>query len=84
MRSNPPKLRIKQPAAPESDRRPTDAKRRGFLLALGAGGVGAAAMAARALPGAAPAATSGAAEAASGDGYRLTDHVKRYYQTTKT
>jgi hypothetical protein len=84
MRSSKRNARITSPARPESDSRATDVKRRGFLLALGAGGIGAAAIAARALPGAAPAAVSGAADAASGEGYRVTDHVKRYYETTKT
>jgi hypothetical protein len=84
MRSNKRNARITSPARPESDSRVPDVKRRGFLLALGAGGIGAAAIAARSLPGAAPAAVSGAADAASGEGYRVTDHVKRYYETTKT
>ena len=61
----------------------TNAKRRGFLLALGAGGAGAAALAARSLSGVAPAAGA-AAESEASQSYRLTDHVKRYYQTTKT
>lgn len=84
MRSKPRKPGINPSSPPESKSGPADAKRRGFMLALGAGGVGAAAMAVRSLPGAAPAAASGGAEATSGEGYRLTDHVKRYYQTTKT
>jgi hypothetical protein len=59
----------------------TNARRRGFLLAIGAGGAGAAALAARSLTGVAP-----QGEADPNDeskGYRVTDHVKRYYQTTK-
>lgn len=72
------------PTPPETDSRAASAKRRGFLLALGAGGIGAAALAARSLPGVAPAGTSAGAEAPSGEGYRVTDHVKRYYQTAKT
>ena len=84
MRSNKRNARITSSARPESDSRATDAKRRGFLLALGAGGIGAAAIAAHSLPGAAPAAVSSGADAASGEGYRVTDHVKRYYETTKT
>ena len=63
--------------------RPANAKRRGFLLALGVGGAGAAAIAARSLSGVAPAADAAEA-AASSAGYRVTDHVKRYYQTAKT
>jgi len=62
----------------------TNAKRRGFLLALGAGGAGAAALAARSITGAAPTAESTDSAATSGEGYRLTDHVKRYYHTVKT
>ena len=84
MRSSKRNARITSPARPESDSRATDAKRRGFLLALGASGIGAAAIAARSLPGATQAAVSGGADAASGEGYRVTDHVKRYYETTKT
>jgi len=84
MRSSKRNARITSPARPESDSRATDAKRRGFLLALGAGGIGAAAIAARSLHGATQAAVSGGADAASGGGYRVTDHVKRYYETTKT
>jgi len=65
----------------EGTRSRTNARRRGFLLALGAGSAGAAALAARSLTGVAP-----QAEADPNDeskGYRVTDHVKRYYQTTK-
>jgi hypothetical protein len=51
-------------------------------LALGAGGIGAAAIAARSLKGSAPAAPA-EPDAASGDGYRETDHVRRYYRTAK-
>ena len=60
----------------------TNTKRRGFLLALGAGGAGAAALAARSLTGAAPQSESAAPD--DSQGYRITDHIKRYYQTTKT
>ena len=71
------------PASSEPFPRTTNAKRRGFLLALGVGGAGAAAIAARSLSGVAPAATD-ANDSSSGESYRLTDHVKRYYQTAKT
>ena len=71
------------PASSEPSPLAANAKRRRFLLALGAGGAGAAAIAARSLSGVAPAATD-ANDSASGEGYRLTDHVKRYYQTAKT
>jgi hypothetical protein len=58
--------------------------RRGFLLALGAGGAGAAALAARKLTSSVAPAAGTAAEDEAGQSYRLTDHVKRYYETTKT
>ncbi len=81
MRSNSRSTRDAPPARPESD--PRAGKRRGFLLALGAGGVGAAAVAVRSLTGHAPAAAPDAAEARDGEGYRLTEHVKHYYRTAK-
>ena len=59
-------------------------KRRGLLL--GAGAAGAAALAVKALPGAAPAATAAVVPKAAADtaaGYRLTPHVLRYYETTQ-
>jgi hypothetical protein len=62
----------------------TNAKRRGFLLALGVGGAGAAALAARSITGVSPTAETTDPAATTGEGYRLTDHVKRYYQTAKT
>jgi hypothetical protein len=62
----------------------TSAKRRGFLLALGAGGAGAAALAARSITGVAPTAETTDPGASSGEGYRVTDHVKRYYDSAKT
>ena len=82
MRSTP--RRDPAQASPESEslRSRTDTRRRGFLLALGAGGAGAAALAARSLTGVAPQ-SDAAAPADDGQSYRLTDHVKRYYQTTK-
>ena len=60
-------------------------KRRGLLL--GAGAAGAAVLAVKALPGAVPTAaptglTAKVAADASG-GYQLTEHVLRYYQTTR-
>ena len=57
----------------------TDLKRRRFLLAMSAGGAGAAAAVAPAR--AAVAASTDATEATSG--YRETEHVKRYYDTTR-
>jgi TRAP-type C4-dicarboxylate transport system permease large subunit len=59
-------------------------KRRGLLL--GAGVAGAAALAARALPvGTAEVAAAPAAKAPADKkaGYQLTQHVLRYYETTK-
>ena len=57
-------------------------KRRGFLLTLGVGGVGAAAVAARAMSGAAIDAEP-AVTATDGKGYAVTEHVRRYYRTMK-
>jgi ferric-dicitrate binding protein FerR (iron transport regulator) len=71
--------------ATASDPAVTDSRtsvRRRFLLALGAGGAGAAALAARSLSGVAPADDAANATDQS-KGYQLTDHVKRYYGTTK-
>ena len=64
---------------------PQPLKRRGMLL--GAGVAGAAALAVKALPGAAPvAAVTVAAKAVvdSAGGYQLTPHVLRYYETART
>jgi hypothetical protein len=80
MRRNTPAKASSQSDASSSR---TDARRRGFLLALGAGGAGAAALAVRSLTGVAPQ-TEPATDADSSRGYQVTDHVKRYYQTTKT
>lgn len=82
MSSSPRKARPVVPTRPESDVPARASKRRGFLLALGAGGIGAAAIAARSLTGHAPAA-SAEPDTASGEGYRVTDHVRRYYRTAK-
>ncbi|MFO1314040.1 MAG: formate dehydrogenase [Burkholderiales bacterium] len=61
---------------------PIDAKRRRFLLALGAGGAGAAAVATQSL--AAPAADAVAQAAPeAAQGYRETEHVRDYYATTR-
>ena len=59
---------------------PTDFKRRRFLLALSAGGAGAAAMSAQTL--AAPVVPA-AAESDRPQGYRETDHIRDYYATTR-
>jgi hypothetical protein len=72
-----------KPATPDTKHpRSTNLQRRGFLLTLGVGGAGAAAMAVRSISGRAigPA----AARDADGDaGYQMTEHVRRYYQTAK-
>jgi hypothetical protein len=57
-------------------------QRRNFLLALGAGGAGAAIIAARALSGGSVA--PDAAPIPESKGYTETDHVRRYYRTAKT
>ena len=73
------------PAGPVAQVAPSPS-RRGWVV--GAGVAGAAALAAHALRTGASAAVPVAGAAASkavveGDGYRLTDHVRRYYETTK-
>jgi hypothetical protein len=80
MRSDPRKTPAKVPAS-EGSRSGPNARRRGFLLALGAGSAGAAALAARSLTGAPQ--TDSTVSANESKGYQLTDHVKRYYRTTK-
>jgi len=81
MKSSPlPTVRIDAPAAhgPRTGRR---------QLVVGAGVAATAALAAAAFAprGAAPAAAAKAgSDPAQGEGYRLTDHVRRYYETTRT
>ena len=69
--------------APEVSPAPrANLRRRGFLLTLGVGGAGAAAVAVRGLS--TPAAMNVAVETVSDDGgYAATAHVKQYYETTK-
>lgn len=68
-------------AAPVKAVRPPDATRRRFLLAFGAGAAGAASASALA---AAPAAIVESAESKpESQGYRETEHVRRYYATTR-
>lgn len=84
MRSSKRNARITTSVEPDKFPRSTDTRRRGFLLALGLGGVGAAALAARSLSGVAPNATATPEDAAvKGAGYQTTDHVRRYYETAK-
>ena len=59
-----------------------DLKRRHFLLALGAGGAGAAATAVAAVPGIAAPPTQAAAPE-DGSTYRETEHVRAYYRTAR-
>jgi hypothetical protein len=57
-------------------------RRRGFLLTLGIGGTGAAAVAVRGLT--TPVTVNVAVETVSDEGgYAATAHVKQYYETTK-
>lgn len=74
--------------APTADRsKPTanPLKRRGLLI--GAGAAGAVALAVKALPGVTPVATTAAVTAKkvidTSGGYQVTDHVLRYYETTR-
>ena len=70
------------PAAPVTPPN-TNLKRRGFLLTLGIGGVGAAAVAARSMTGAVVEAEPALTAPTDGKGYALTEHVRRYYRTMK-
>lgn len=58
-------------------------KRRGFLLTLGVGGVGAAAVAARSMTGTVVGTEPAVATPVDGKGYAATEHVQRYYRTIK-
>ena len=63
----------------------TPLKRRGLLM--GAGAAGAVVLAAKVMPGAAPVATTAVVAAKktidTSGGYQVTDHVLRYYETTR-
>lgn len=59
----------------------TKMSRRKFLAAVGVGGAATAAVVASKVTGDAPATT--AQTAPQGKGYQLTEHVRRYYETTK-
>jgi len=84
MRSSQRNARLTTSGQSDKSLRSPDTRRRGFLLALGVGGAGAAALAARKLSGVAPNATATPeGDAEKGAGYQATDHVKRYYETTK-
>ena len=56
--------------------------RRNFLFALGAAGVGAAAVAVTRQAAEAPQVVAGA-EPQQGRGYQVTDHVRTYYRTAR-
>ena len=72
------------PAVPATRSAPgTNLKRRGFLLTLGVGGVGAAVVAARSMTGAVVDAEVAVTTPGDGKGYAVTDHVRRYYRTMK-
>lgn len=61
-----------------------DLKRRRFLFAVGAGGAAAASVAAGAAPSAAAQLETAATQTDdSASGYRVTEHVRDYYRTTK-
>lgn len=68
---------------PSRDTRPPMLSRR--TVFAGAGVAGAAAAAVAVLPGAmqAPAPTADATASQPAEGYRLTAHIRRYYETTK-
>ena len=76
---------MSDPAADRSTPAAQPFKRRGLLI--GAGAAGAAVLAAKALPGVAPAVAPVAAAAKTAvdtsGGYQVTAHVLRYYETTR-
>jgi hypothetical protein len=66
---------------PDGTGAPTVSSRRRFLFALGASSAGAAAVAAAPAVGAVAATTPAAPE--STRGYRLTEHIRDYYESTR-
>ncbi len=62
---------------------PLDLKRRRFLLAIGAGGAAVATTAANAAPLAAAADAAALQPADTASVYRVTEHVRDYYRSTK-
>jgi hypothetical protein len=60
-----------------------DSKRRNFLIGAGLGGVGAAAALAGGVAGVKPEAPPVAEPVAESKGYQETEHVRRYYGTTR-
>jgi hypothetical protein len=84
MRANKPTARPGTPASAGRSSQQTNLRRRGFLLTLGIGGAGAAAIALQSRTGGVIAPDSAADTDANGKGYQTTEHVRRYYQTAKT
>jgi hypothetical protein len=60
-----------------------DSRRRRFLFALGVSGAGAAAASAASAVSATAAPQAAAAPAADSSGYRITDHVRDYYDSAR-
>ena len=60
-----------------------DSKRRNFLIGAGLGGVGAAAALAGGVAGVKPAPAPATEPLADSKGYKETEHVRRYYGTTR-
>lgn len=72
----------KQTVATVATEKP-DNKRRNFLIGAGLGGVGAAAALAGGVAGVKPAPEPAAEATAESKGYRESEHVRRYYGTTR-
>jgi len=83
MRSTDRSDRPTAPVATQSPSQQTNLKRRGFLLTLGIGSAGAAAIAARSLTTAVPDTGASSGEGTGGAGYQISDHIRRYYRTAK-
>jgi Flp pilus assembly CpaE family ATPase len=81
MRSKRRKAPVTASSPQQSSGQRINSRRRGFLLAMGVGGAGAAAVAARVATGVA--AQSDIVDAEDGKGYQETEHVRRYYRTAK-
>ena len=60
-----------------------DSKRRNFLIGAGLGGAAAAAAVVSGASGVQPAAAPAAEPVGDGKGYQETEHVRRYYGTTR-
>ena len=84
MRANKSTARPGTPASAGPSSQQTNLRRRGFLLTLGIGGAGAAAVALKSRTGGVIAPDTAPDVDANGKGYQLTEHVRRYYQTVKT